>query len=95
MEDEPTHPDEDPAVPDRTPRPADHGTGTPDPDSDASVGPDGLAATSPAPRQRSAGPARQAVASEPVVEILPLGSGLILVGLGLAIALLALRLRRE
>lgn len=94
-EDEPPYADEDPAVPDRTLQPVDPGTRAPDPDIEASTGPTGLAATSPAPPQHSAGPARQAAASEPMVETLPLGSGLILVGLGLAIALLALRLRRE
>jgi hypothetical protein len=33
--------------------------------------------------------------SEPVLQILPLGSGLILIGLGLALAFLGLRLRRS
>jgi hypothetical protein len=36
-----------------------------------------------------------ASAPEPVLEILPLGSGLILIGLGLGLAFLALRLRRD
>ncbi|MGW2644259.1 hypothetical protein ACWC2T_04910 [Streptomyces sp. NPDC001393] len=46
----------------------------------------------PAPARN---PARQGSnASEPVLQILPLGSGLILIGLGLALALLGLRLRR-
>jgi hypothetical protein len=45
-------------------------------------------------------PARQAVAqdaeraAEPVLRILPLGSGLVLIGLGLGLALLGARLRR-
>ncbi|WP_153540368.1 hypothetical protein [Streptomyces sp. RB17] len=34
-------------------------------------------------------------ASEPVMQILPLGSGLILIGLGLALAFLGLRLRKD
>ncbi|AQS72060.1 hypothetical protein B1H29_18285 [Streptomyces pactum] len=33
-------------------------------------------------------------ATEPVVRILPLGSGLVLIGLGLALAFVGLRLRR-
>ncbi|MEU2712865.1 hypothetical protein [Streptomyces sp. NPDC007205] len=33
--------------------------------------------------------------TEPVLQILPLGSGLVLIGLGLALAFLALRLRRD
>ncbi|MFF9814497.1 hypothetical protein [Streptomyces sp. NPDC014006] len=44
-------------------------------------------------------PTRQSVRAEspvdPVLRILPLGSGLVLIGLGLALGLLALRLRRE
>ncbi|MEW2246733.1 hypothetical protein ACFW6K_13550 [Streptomyces sp. NPDC058733] len=34
-------------------------------------------------------------AAGPVLRILPLGSGLVLIGLGLALGLLALRLRRD
>ncbi|MGW7816775.1 hypothetical protein ACWGLF_01345 [Streptomyces puniciscabiei] len=34
-------------------------------------------------------------ASQPVLQLLPLGSGLILIGLGLALAFLGLRLRRD
>ncbi|MBZ9643303.1 hypothetical protein K8369_28800, partial [Streptomyces sp. PSKA30] len=45
-------------------------------------------------------PVRQAVAEseatgEPVLKILPLGSGLVLIGLGLGLAFLALRVRRS
>ncbi|MGW3493193.1 hypothetical protein [Streptomyces sp. NPDC001020] len=46
------------------------------------------------PPKGSATPARRTTASKPTLEVLPLGSGLILVGLGLGLALLALRLRR-
>ncbi|WP_210585490.1 hypothetical protein [Streptomyces sp. GESEQ-35] len=52
--------------------------------------------TSTAPPQ----PVKQAAAeaespAEPVLRILPLGSGLVLIGLGLGLALLGLRLRRR
>ncbi|MER6073277.1 hypothetical protein ABT187_31420 [Streptomyces sp. NPDC001817] len=47
----------------------------------------------PAPAQNPARPGSNA--SDPVLQILPLGSGLILMGLGLALALLGLRLRRN
>ncbi|MEV0174366.1 hypothetical protein AB0I00_24990 [Streptomyces sp. NPDC050803] len=35
-----------------------------------------------------------AAQSEPVLEVLPLGSGLVLIGLGLGLAFIGLRLRR-
>ncbi|MDX3258921.1 hypothetical protein PV336_06700 [Streptomyces sp. MI02-2A] len=84
--------------------PQDEPTGPTDPDStapdvlpsaDATAEAVGPAASSPAPSQKPAVLAREAATSQPVVEILPLGSGLVLVGAGLALALLALRLRRE
>ncbi|MFD8027907.1 MULTISPECIES: hypothetical protein [unclassified Streptomyces] len=84
--------------------PQDEPTGPMDPDStapdvlpsvDATAEAVGPAASSPAPSQKPAVLAREAATSQPVVEILPLGSGLVLVGAGLALALLALRLRRE
>ncbi|MFE6547911.1 hypothetical protein ACFVHS_05850 [Streptomyces sp. NPDC057746] len=65
------------------------------PSTDATAEAIGPAASSPAPSQNPAVLAREAATSEPVVEILPLGSGLVLVGAGLALALLALRMRRE
>ncbi|MEU2618682.1 hypothetical protein ABZ642_11000 [Streptomyces sp. NPDC007157] len=56
----------------------------------------GLVPSAPQPQ-----PAHQAVAhseddgSEPVLYILPLGSGLVLIGLGLGLAFIALRVRRS
>jgi hypothetical protein len=38
--------------------------------------------------------ARPDPGTEPVLQILPLGSGLVLIGLGLGLAFVALRLRR-
>ncbi|MGW5255142.1 hypothetical protein ACWERW_19335 [Streptomyces sp. NPDC004012] len=61
----------------------------------AAVPPGTLPAPSQTSAQSSALPAQQAAAPRPMVEVLPLGSGLMLIGLGLAIALLGLRLRRE
>lgn len=62
-----------------------------DPRSDATVAPE--------PSRNAAIPVRQSVlpaapAEEAVLRIVPLGSGLILVGLGLGLAFLALRVRR-
>ncbi|QTD99751.1 hypothetical protein [Streptomyces cyanogenus] len=53
-----------------------------------------------APAGRPEQPVRQAApqgeaATEPVLRLLPLGSGLVLIGLGLGLALLGLRLRRN
>ncbi|AYN40383.1 hypothetical protein D9753_17380 [Streptomyces dangxiongensis] len=69
--------------------------------------PRGTQAASPPPEEAGLDPARpplrpaaqQAVQqgegpTEPVLQILPLGTGLVLIGLGLALALLGLRLRR-
>ncbi|MFE1442993.1 hypothetical protein [Streptomyces sp. NPDC058739] len=50
---------------------------------------------SPAARPLSAATPQAAVPTEPVLEILPLGSGLVLIGLGLGLAFIALRLRRD
>ncbi|MFI0164450.1 hypothetical protein [Streptomyces sp. NPDC017095] len=61
----------------------------------ASQPPDGAglgSATAP-PRSRQA-TGRSEAATEPVLRILPLGSGLVLIGLGLGLGLLGLRLRR-
>lgn len=63
----------------------------------ASDGPDATGA--PEPSRPAALPVQHdevgpATAPEPVLKILPLGGGLILIGLGLGLAFLALRLRR-
>ncbi|MBC2905562.1 hypothetical protein [Streptomyces cupreus] len=51
--------------------------------------------TAPAEATGSPVPAGQEVVrAEPVLEVLPLGSGLVLIGLGLALAFVGLRLRR-
>ncbi|MFQ3559711.1 hypothetical protein QZN11_23320 [Streptomyces gramineus] len=74
------------------------GTGRPSP-AVTSARPSGTSGPVPSmPRQQ---PAQQAAASaedessEPVLHILPLGSGLILIGLGLGLAFVALRVRRD
>ena len=47
------------------------------------------------PSQPARHPAQQAATpAEPVLRILPLGSGLVLIGLGLGFAFIGLRLRR-
>jgi hypothetical protein len=77
----PTYTDRDPAWEGAA---SDHpeATGAPEPSRPAAV-----------PVQRhEVGPASS---PEPVLEILPLGSGLIFIGLGLGLAFLALRLRRD
>ncbi|BCL29403.1 hypothetical protein GCM10017557_42620 [Streptomyces aurantiacus] len=73
---------------------------------EASVGPE--ASRNPAPPSEPPPPARPARpadaheaadrpvrASEPVLRVLPLGSGLVLIGLGLGLAFLGLRVRRN
>ncbi|MGI5376790.1 hypothetical protein ACQEV2_21595 [Streptomyces sp. CA-251387] len=51
--------------------------------------------TATAPSAPPTRPIRQPVAhAEPVLEILPLGTGLVLIGLGLGLAFVGLRLRR-
>ncbi|MER7720495.1 hypothetical protein ABTX99_26725 [Streptomyces flaveolus] len=52
-------------------------------------------ATATAPRPEPTSAARTEGAAGPVLKVLPLGSGLVLVGLGLALAFVALRLRRN
>ncbi|MEV0221983.1 hypothetical protein [Streptomyces sp. NPDC050704] len=78
-----THPDS-PASPDR-------------PEADAAPEPSRTTASRPAlpavEAERAAG--RPVVTSEPVLRVLPLGSGLVLIGLGLGLAFLALRVRRS
>ncbi|WP_048581392.1 hypothetical protein [Streptomyces viridochromogenes] len=61
--------------------------------------PDGPDETSTAPLAPADTPVRQPVAhaedpAEPVLQVLPLGTGLVLVGLGLGLAFVGLRLRR-
>jgi hypothetical protein len=90
--DEPTYTDEDPSA---LPEPTEDGTRYPDLGDEESIGAVDPLESSPTPSQNSAVLAREAGGSEPVTEILPLGSGLVLVGAGLGLALLALRLRRE
>jgi hypothetical protein len=70
------------------------GTEHPGTGAEASAGAFAPVEDSPVPPKGSATPARRTTASRPTLEILPLGSGLVLVGLGLGLALLALRLRR-
>ncbi|MFI9828263.1 hypothetical protein ACIHIX_11290 [Streptomyces sp. NPDC051913] len=64
---------------------------------------DGAATAVPEASRRPVAPSRQPVEqsvteathpTEPVLRVLPLGSGLVLIGLGLALALLGMRLRR-
>ncbi|MFF9021770.1 hypothetical protein [Streptomyces eurythermus] len=56
----------------------------------------GPGSTPPAPRPGTRQASRQSEAvTGPVLRILPLGSGLVLIGLGLGLALLGLRLRRS
>ncbi|MYX96736.1 hypothetical protein GT045_18430 [Streptomyces sp. SID486] len=54
----------------------------------------GLDSAAP-PRADTRQAAQDEAAAEPVLRILPLGSGLVLIGLGLGLALLGLRLRRS
>ena len=74
------------------------GRGLPDrPDSPAAAVPPGATApttTAAAPRSEPTSAARTEGATGPVLKVLPLGSGLVLVGLGLALAFVGLRLRR-
>ncbi|MEV6113483.1 hypothetical protein AB0L59_13455 [Streptomyces sp. NPDC052109] len=69
------------------PETADLPTATPTPSNAPDAGLD-------RPQARNAAPQEQ-TAPGPVLQILPLGSGLVLIGLGLALAFLGLRLRRD
>jgi hypothetical protein len=69
------------------PETADLPTATPTP----SNTPGGAGLDRPPPQNA----APQDETDQPVLQILPLGSGLVLIGLGLALALLGLRLRRD
>ncbi|MEU3889291.1 hypothetical protein [Streptomyces sp. NPDC029041] len=66
--------------------------------SDATALPEEPRETDPVPAAPSDQPVREAATAErpvgQVLRILPLGSGLVLIGLGLALAFVALRLRR-
>jgi uncharacterized protein YjeT (DUF2065 family) len=66
---------------------------------DATAVPEESQDAAPVPSAHPRRPARQAAAraeepAEPVLRLLPLGSGLVLIGLGLGLAFLGLRLRR-
>jgi hypothetical protein len=64
---------------------------------DASVPSEEAVQVTPTPAQQPPGRSgTQAVApAEPVLRVLPLGSGLVLIGLGLGLAFIGLRLRRS
>ncbi|MFF3612512.1 hypothetical protein [Streptomyces sp. NPDC002580] len=75
---------------------------TPDPEATESAADTGLtgASTVPEPSPDDAAPVQQSVVGpgsppEPVLELLPLGTGLILIGVGLGLAFVALRVRRS
>ncbi|AVV41713.1 hypothetical protein PYK79_05825 [Streptomyces sp. ID05-04B] len=72
------------------------GDGDPDDDTAASAPPKASAPATPGtPRDDVRQAAAQGERADgPVLQILPLGSGLVLIGLGIALALAALRLRR-
>ncbi|MFF8628427.1 hypothetical protein [Streptomyces werraensis] len=68
------------------------------PDGSDGVAPPASSAAAPAPATSSRAPEPDAVAGTavgPVLRILPLGSGLVLMGLGFALAFLGLRMRQE
>ncbi|MFF9770339.1 hypothetical protein ACF1GT_27815 [Streptomyces sp. NPDC014636] len=81
--------DDDPAVATPAAQPAEPET-TYLPTASAPPEKSGRHSATPSPRSD----AQQATPAEPVLRILPLGSGLVLIGLGLGLALLGLRLRR-
>ncbi|MFG3091424.1 hypothetical protein ACGGAI_27765 [Streptomyces antibioticus] len=65
-----------------------------DPDSDAAVAPVASPSAEDGGGMWQVGTQGQRAAEGPVLRILPLGSGLVLIGSGLALALAGLRLRR-
>ncbi|MDN0200413.1 hypothetical protein [Streptomyces sp. S.PNR 29] len=65
-----------------------------DPDGSASPDEAGLVPSAPPLRHDPGTVSRAERRTEPVLHILPLGSGLVLIGLGLGLAFVALRLRR-
>ncbi|MGP4043329.1 hypothetical protein [Streptomyces sp. 2A115] len=77
---------------------ADHPDGPASPDRpEAGVTPEPSRNTTPLsdpPVGAEQGDTRSVNSSEPILRVLPLGSGLVLIGLGLALAFLALRVRR-
>ncbi|MBB4792809.1 hypothetical protein [Streptomyces nodosus] len=96
--DPPVYTDQDPtASANGTPEPTDRDSENPDLGAVASAdaGDPPGASAAPTPPQQAAGPTRAAAPSGSMSEILPLATGLMLIGSGLALALLALRLRRE
>ncbi|MFD9004886.1 hypothetical protein ACFV0T_28670 [Streptomyces sp. NPDC059582] len=93
--------EEDPAYPDGTNEgestDEDSGSASDSPDAGQATrtpGQDGLAPATPTDEPGRQTVARPQGAAEPVLQILPLGSGLVLIGLGLGLAFLGLRLRR-
>lgn len=97
-DEQPRESDED-STPTYTDRdPADESTAPDGPRDDVDSTGEGI---STGPPQNAAVPVEQHVArpgtapAEPMLRILPLGTGLILIGLGLGMAFLALRLRRD
>jgi hypothetical protein len=84
--------DEDTAAPDE----GDDGGGSDSPSPAASQSPQEAGLVPSAPPLRPVGQtvARAENSAEPMLRILPLGSGLVLIGLGLGLAFIALRVRR-
>ncbi|MBQ1090959.1 hypothetical protein [Streptomyces sp. B93] len=76
-------------------RPVEPGAEVPSTAPAASAGPPQRATAVPVPPAPPEQPVRQAGGgAEPVLRILPLGSGLVLIGLGLGLAFVGLRVRR-
>ncbi len=74
-------------------RPGRQGESVPEPEEETPVAePSPAAPTEAADSPVPAG--QEVVGAEPVLEVLPLGSGLVLIGLGLGLAFVGLRLRR-
>ncbi|EGX54876.1 hypothetical protein SZN_35742, partial [Streptomyces zinciresistens K42] len=70
-------------------------TAVPDPAGDGQEAGETASAASPPPTAPPGRSARQPVTrAEPVIQLLPLGTGLVLIGLGLGLAFIGLRLRR-
>ncbi|MFF8732668.1 hypothetical protein ACF073_40330 [Streptomyces sp. NPDC015171] len=87
--------DDDPAPATPAAQPAEPET-TVVPGASEPPGQDGLDSAAPPPQPTAQQAAQQGEEpTEPVLQILPLGSGLVLIGLGLGLALLGLRLRRN
>ncbi|MDQ1037543.1 hypothetical protein QFZ75_003959 [Streptomyces sp. V3I8] len=80
--------------PGREARPTDAESASAHPDGSESPDQREPAAPPKASRPPSTPPGHPARASEPVLRVLPLGSGLVLIGLGLALTFLALKTRK-